>query len=471
MGCGNYLSNLISPARVKQIQRSLNNIKLTLLCGFLTLLVLRGTLGAGRFGTPAKDLEEIKQHFGGRGDQHRKQLIIPSRSLAQALVAEKHKPHTNPMDTDTDDDADDEDEMVERAKLEENMGVKPAKASQRSGTRSKPYVDWHTRIRTRVLESNAHTAQSSKASSSSNSSSSYNTSAYSHSNIMLVTTGFDPSQCETPLGHHFLFRSLNNKLDYCRLHGIQIFYESPHVVVDANNDSDSDGDGDAPSVSAHYKKLSLLRNIMVAHPDVEWFWWMNNDAMFTHMDFELPMHKYEHHNMVVQGDWENMLHEGHKSVGLDIGSSFLIRNQQWSLDLLDAWAIIPNGSPEKLIGQPQESHPRRNDQSTLVHFLIAEKEKWGEKVYMEKSYQLHGTWPNLAENYEDIKIEKSPKDLGHTQPFISDFVGCKPCSKSVGDYNDGMSCFKQMQRAFNFADNQLLELYGVHHRTLPTNKV
>ena len=48
------------------------------MCGFMTILVLRGTIGAGNFGTPAQDFEEIKAHLRTATREYR-----AARNLAQ----------------------------------------------------------------------------------------------------------------------------------------------------------------------------------------------------------------------------------------------------------------------------------------------------------------------------------------------------------------------------------------------------
>merc|ERR1711915_224171 len=59
--------------RIRQIQRAMQNAKVTLRCLFVTVLVLRGTIGAGKFGTPEQDFNEIREHLivGRRGEPHR----------------------------------------------------------------------------------------------------------------------------------------------------------------------------------------------------------------------------------------------------------------------------------------------------------------------------------------------------------------------------------------------------------------
>jgi hypothetical protein len=48
------LDRFLGPRRVRQIQRAARNGTVTLLCLFLTVVVLRGTIGAGKFGTQSK---------------------------------------------------------------------------------------------------------------------------------------------------------------------------------------------------------------------------------------------------------------------------------------------------------------------------------------------------------------------------------------------------------------------------------
>lgn len=45
--------------RMKSVRKFLYNFKLTVICGVITLLVFRGTLGAGKFGTPSSDIQLV----------------------------------------------------------------------------------------------------------------------------------------------------------------------------------------------------------------------------------------------------------------------------------------------------------------------------------------------------------------------------------------------------------------------------
>jgi xyloglucan 6-xylosyltransferase len=96
-------------------------------------------------------------------------------------------------------------------------------------------------------------------------------------------------------------------------------------------------------MTGFWTKLPLLRNMMLAHPEVEWLWWMDSDAMFTDMSFQVPLEKYQSYNLVLHG-FNDSVYKNKSWTGLNTGS-FLIRNCQWSLDLLDAWSPMgPKGS-------------------------------------------------------------------------------------------------------------------------------
>jgi xyloglucan 6-xylosyltransferase len=227
-------------------------------------------------------------------------------------------------------------------------------------------------------------------------------------------------------------------------------------------------------MAGFWAKLPLIRKLMLGHPQVEWIWWMDSDAMFTDMLFEVPLEKYEKHNLVMHG-FDELVFKEKSWTGLNTGS-FLIRNCQWTLDLLDAWAPMgPKGTIRDkagaLLAKALKGRPNfeADDQSALVYLLVTQTDEWADKVFLENSYYLHGYWAILVDHYEEM-MEKYHPGLGdHRWPFVTHFVGCKPCSK-VGDYSVDR-CLTQMERAFNFGDNQILEMLGFKHRSLISKKV
>uniref|UniRef100_A0A453SV36 Uncharacterized protein n=1 Tax=Aegilops tauschii subsp. strangulata TaxID=200361 RepID=A0A453SV36_AEGTS len=90
---------------------------------------------------------------------------------------------------------------------------------------------------------------------------------------VLMVTGSSPRRCTEAEGDHVLLRAFKNKADYCRVHGLDIFYSN--AVLDGE-------------MTGFWTKLPLLRALMVAHPETELLWWVDSDAVFTDMLFEPP---------------------------------------------------------------------------------------------------------------------------------------------------------------------------------------
>ncbi|KGN44922.1 xyloglucan 6-xylosyltransferase 1 [Cucumis sativus] len=370
------IGNCFGTPRLRRIHRTLRNFKLTVLCLFLTVVVLRGTIGPVQFGTPDLRNRLLVEHqtksFSGRTEK-------PYRLAPQVSDWDERR----------------------RKWLKDNRGfpnfIRPGK----------PRV--------------------------------------------LLVTGSSPEKCENPIGDHYLLKSIKNKIDYCRLHGIEIFYNL--AILDEE-------------MTGFWGKLPLIRKLLLSHPEVEFIWWMDSDAMFTDMSFEIPWDKYKDFNFIMHG-WKEMVYDQRSWIGLNTGS-FLMRNCQWSLDILDAWAPMgPKGKTRdeagKILTNELKDRPtfEADDQSAMVYLLATQREKWGSKIYLENSYNLHGYWGILVDKFEETVREN--------WPLVTHFVGCKPCGKA-GDY-PVEKCLKAMERAFNFGDNQILEMYGFAHKSLMSRRI
>uniref|UniRef100_A0ACD5XK38 Uncharacterized protein n=1 Tax=Avena sativa TaxID=4498 RepID=A0ACD5XK38_AVESA len=265
---------------------------------------------------------------------------------------------------------------------------------------------------------------------------------------VLLVTGSAPYRCPDPDGDHLLLRAFKNKADYCRVHGIEVFYNTAFLDHE---------------MSGFWAKLPLLRSLMMAHPEVEFIWWMDSDAVFTDMAFELPWDRYAAHNLVVHG-WEAKMYEEKSWVGINTGS-FLLRNCQWSLDLLHAIAPMGARGPVRdmhgeLFAKELSGRPpfEADDQSALIYLLVTQRDKWGAKVFFENSYELNGFWELIVDRYEEMRRKGQ-------WPLVTHFVGCKPCRRYADSY-PADRCRLGMERAFNFADDQILKLYGFGHESL-----
>ncbi|CAL4967476.1 unnamed protein product [Urochloa decumbens] len=219
---------------------------------------------------------------------------------------------------------------------------------------------------------------------------------------VLVVSGSSPRRCSVPDGDHMLLRAFKNKVDYCRVHGFDIFYST--AVLDAE-------------LNGFWTKLPLLRSLMVAHPETEFLWWMDSDLMLTDMLAEPPWGRYARHNLVVPG-WDDKVYVDRSWLGINAGS-FIIRNC-----------------------------------------------RWGGETLLENSYSLHGFWAGIVDKYEEMRRPGA----GEPVPLVTHFVGCKPCSGEDSSY-DAAVCRRGMERALNFADDQVLSMYGFGHESLNTTAV
>ncbi|KAG5236115.1 glycosyltransferase family protein [Salix suchowensis] len=408
-------------------QRPMCHAKVTLICLFVTATVLLGTIGAGKFGTQEQHFSYLRNNF------------YPSRKHAepQKVVIElTRNSSSNDMNTKNDDPNSYASFDINKLQVDEGE-------DDESPDSDKPYSlgpkisDWD-RKRAEWLRENP----------------SFPSFVGPNKPRVLLVTGSSPKPCENRIGDHYLLKSIKNKIDYCRLHGIDIFYNM--ALLDAE-------------MAGFWAKLPLIRKLLVSQPEIEFLWWMDSDAMFTDMEFEVPWERYKDYNLVMHG-WKEMVYDHRNWVGLNTGS-FFIRNCQWSLDVLDAWAPMgPRGKIRdeagKLLARELKGRPvfEADDQSAMVYLLATQRDKWGDKVYLENSYYLHGYWEILVDRYEEM-IEKFHPGLGDDRwPLVTHFVGCKPCGKA-GDY-PVERCLKQMDRAFNFGDNQILQIYGFVHNSL-----
>lgn len=122
-------------------------------------------------------------------------------------------------------------------------------------------------------------------------------------NKVLLVSSSHPRECLNAHGDHVLLKSLKNKVDYCRLHGMELYHN-----MDMLDDK----------MAGWWVKVFVVHMLMLARPDIEWILWMDSDAVFTNMTFELPLAKYKEYNMVVQGS-EKPVYKDKSWLGLNTG--------------------------------------------------------------------------------------------------------------------------------------------------------
>ncbi|WCJ23499.1 Xyloglucan 6-xylosyltransferase 1 [Euphorbia peplus] len=429
------LERCLGPHRAQRIQRAIRHGKVTIFCLFMTVVVLRGTIGAGKFGTPEQDFNDLRELYISRKRAEPHRVLVEAQITTEAAAAGGDGGENGNSDPNNYAKFDINDILVD-----EGPDEKPD--PNKEYTLGPKISDWDEQ-RAEWLKRNPNFP---------------NFVAPGKPRVLLVT-GSSPKPCENPVGDHYLLKSIKNKIDYCRVHGIEIFYNM--ALLDAE-------------MAGFWAKLPLIRKLLLSHPEIEFLWWMDSDAMFTDMAFEVPWERYKDSNFVMHG-WNEMVYNDKNWIGLNTGS-FLLRNSQWALDLLDTWAPMgPKGKIReeagKLLTRELKDRPvfEADDQSAMVYILATQRDKWGEKVYLENGYYLHGYWGILVDRYEEMIENYHPGFGDHRWPLVTHFVGCKPCGK-FGDYSV-KRCLNQMDRAFNFGDNQILQMYGFTHKALDSRRV
>ncbi|KAJ6339981.1 hypothetical protein OIU77_007848 [Salix suchowensis] len=213
--------------RGRQINKTFNNIKITILCGFVTILVLRGTVGIGSLSS--SDAEAVNQN-----------LIEETNRILEEIRS--------------DNEPDDPAESEINPNVTYSLGPKISNWNQERQV-------W--------LSQNPE----------------FPNSVNGKPRILLLT-GSPPGPCDNPIGDHYLLKAIKNKIDYCRIHGIEIVYNMAHLDKE---------------LAGYWAKLPMIRRLMLSHPEIEWIWWMDSDAMFTDMVFEIPLSKYDKHDLVIHG--------------------------------------------------------------------------------------------------------------------------------------------------------------------------
>ncbi|CAL1409450.1 unnamed protein product [Linum trigynum] len=314
-------------------------------------------------------------------------------------------------------------------------------------------------------------------------------------NRVILVTGSQPSPCRHPTGDHLLLRMFKNKVDYCRIHEHEIFYNDALLH---------------PKMTGYWAKYPIIRAAMVARPEAEWVWWVDSDAVFTDMGFRIPFEKYEGYNLVVNG-WKELVYgEKKKSwTGLNAGV-LLIRNCEWSMELIDELVKMgPQSAEYADWGKRQKEvlndklFPEADDQSGLIYLLInggaGGGQKFREKVYLEDDYDFQRYWldragsfenatrdydevldgedgggvlrrrhaEGVSEFYGEMLAERIKEwDRSKRRSLITHFTGCEPCSGEHNPMYSWEDCYEGMVKALNFGDNQVLWNYGFVRRDL-----
>ena len=149
------------------------------------------------------------------------------------------------------------------------------------------------------------------------------------SRLMLVTAT-QPSPCTTRKGDHILSLSVKNKWQYATMHGHRLWLSTELLS--------------AWDLAGQWNKVALLATLMepgtAAGAGADWLLWVDDDILFSDMEFEFPLARYEANEewLVLWGD-DAMTYGKGDTEGVNTGT-MLLRVNDWSRALLAAMAEL-----------------------------------------------------------------------------------------------------------------------------------
>eukprot|EP00965_Chrysotila_dentata_P064815 2148622-Pleurochrysis_carterae.AAC.1 len=270
--------------------------------------------------------------------------------------------------------------------------------------------------------------------------------------LMLVTAS-QPAPCNTRRGDWLVSLATKNKWQYASLHGHRLWLSTELL---------------SPwDLAGQWNKVALLSALAAqdsaAAAGAEWLLWMDDDAIFVDMHFELPLASYEAAgvHLVLWGD-ERMTYEEGNSEGVNTGT-MLLRRSEWSRALLAAMTALASSALRPTLVN--------HDQGGLVHLLNTQPQLWRAQTLLERSFTMNGHWPEYAGRLELGASALRSAVWGSTAlPLIVHYSGCQMCRGHSynGTWTDAgvAECESAFLEAFIFADHLALARLGVGHVAL-----
>ena len=248
----------------------------------------------------------------------------------------------------------------------------------------------------------------------------------------MLVTAISPKPCKTPKGSHLTLLSLKNKQDYAREHGHD-FYYSAHL---------SD-----PQLTGAWNKVALIRDLMHRRSDIDWFVWMDYDALVMDLAYELPWDKYDGYDFVLWGQQKELFQNGDAHMGLNTGV-FMVRNTDWARAMFIETSRYGAGNGRNLEPEMKQGLSKYDwalfDQNGFAYVLKHWRTETSRKrVFLENSFTLNGYW-------KDWPMER----VREVHPFVRHFMGCQFCSGINEADHD--ACTSEFERSFEYADQQAI---------------
>jgi len=284
----------------------------------------------------------------------------------------------------------------------------------------------------------------------------------SHGRQVMMVTANQPLPCTTRRGDWIMQLAVRNKLMYATLHGYKTWWSTELVS--------------AWDLEAAWNKIPLLYVLM--HPEspvtqgIEWMLWMDDDAIFTDMNFTFPFDDYDASgiNLVIWGDPQRVF-RGNDVQGLNTGV-FLLRKCEWSRQLMAEVAALATPSIRRQVG----NQGKIAEQGALTWVLHSQTGKWKDRVLLERNFTMNGNWMDYYGKWTKGARSLAAPVWGDSRiPFVVQYAGCQMCrghSENGSWHDHGVKkCHSAFLEAYTFADDQVLNAIGLRHLSMETHLV
>ncbi len=293
---------------------------------------------------------------------------------------------------------------------------------------------------------------------------------------VLIVTAEQPTECSTTAAQWLGARAMRNRLHYAQEHAYKLYWFTDIV----------DPDYKGIQENAMWNKPALLAKLLDNNitEGVEWLLWIDSDAIFMDMSFELPLDEYvaNGYHLVLWGEprMVNVTAPAAPSYfGINAGV-LLMRNSGWTRDFLkrilaagDDIAASTAEQRKVMKGWEREEDGVVSDQSTIVYMLYTEPEQWRAQTLLEKRFALNGHWQQYYGRLVPGTLQLSSAIWGTDRvPFVMHFAGCQLCSgKTDAHYANWDECRDAMAQALNYAEDWALAQLGLRHKSLTALEV
>ena len=292
----------------------------------------------------------------------------------------------------------------------------------------------------------------------------------------LLVSARQSEPCATAGADAWVERAMQNHAEYARQHGMQSTWSS--ALVDAAYDG-------------AWNKMAFLQKVLrseLTKSETDWLLWVDWDAIFTDMAFELPLEEYEQRRLrlVIGGD-PSATGGGPQQRADYLKANtgvMLLRVHNWTLSLVSR--MLSRGGRTKAQRRKHALAIQQNvanlcvgcidDQAVLLEALQTEPSRWAKHTSLERRYLLQAFW----EDFEDALPEavaaaatttRTPvavplrrlgapplPQLRHkvyglaTVPLAVHFAGCQLCSGKAPEKSE--RCWPAFRRALRLAEGQ-----------------